>query len=80
MSHSPTGDHSLFDTTNSNTQQGPYGRVDIAFGQGQTECVKVRDAVTIGGLTSDEQDMLLITTNGLARLRVKQLHRAARPV
>jgi len=58
--------HKQFDTTVSKSFAGPYGRVDTAYGQGETECVKIRDAAIIGGLTSEHQDMLLMTTNGLS--------------
>ena len=36
------------------------------YGQGETECVKIKDDVQLGSLRATGQDMLLITTNGLA--------------
>lgn len=58
--------HSKFDAQRSLTSQGPFGIVDVAYGQGETECETIRDVVRIGSLSVSQQDMLLITTNKLA--------------
>jgi len=58
--------HSKFDTTKSSTCEGPLGEVDVTYGQGETDCVKIKDVVQIGSLKATAQDMLLMTTNGLA--------------
>lgn len=57
--------HVLFKETNSSTYKGPFGEVDVAYGQGETECQKAKDTVAIGNLKAEKQDMLLITSNGL---------------
>ena len=58
--------HSKFDAQRSSTSQGPFGLVDVAYGQGETECEIIRDVARIASLNVPQQDMLLVTTNRLA--------------
>ena len=58
--------HSKFDAQRSSTSQGPFGLVDVAYGQGETECEIIRDVARLDSLQVDQQDMLLVTTNRLA--------------
>ena len=57
--------HSKFNPAQSSTFEGPLGKVDVTYGQGDTECLKIKDVVQMGHLKATAQDMLLITTNGL---------------
>ena len=46
--------HSKFDAQRSSTSQGPFGLVDVAYGQGETECEIIRDVARLDSLQVDQ--------------------------